>query len=126
MPTTFSPLEIRRRLGKEAWHVPNALGDDSWVFDSKKLGLRVIVSDVLAGFAGNDVDWIHASISHREWMPTYEDLAHLHRVIWPEGHAYQCFVPAPEHINIHARALHLWGRADGARVLPDFGQFGTI
>jgi hypothetical protein len=36
------------------------------------------------------------------------------------------FAPPSEHVNIHDHALHLWGRLDGARVLPDFGRFGTI
>ncbi|MEU4804392.1 hypothetical protein [Actinosynnema sp. NPDC023587] len=40
--------------------------------------------------------------------------------------ALQVFVPPAEHANFHPRALHLWGRGDGRRMLPDFGSAGTI
>ena len=46
--------------------------------------------------------------------------------MFPEGWAYQVFAPPWAHINIHPNALHLWGRLDGANVLPDFGSWGTI
>jgi hypothetical protein len=71
-------------------------------------------------------EWTHASIAGAVVMPTYDDLVWLHRIVFGDGHAYQCFVPPSEHVNIHARALHLWGRADGARALPNFGYAGTI
>jgi hypothetical protein len=36
------------------------------------------------------------------------------------------FAPPAEHVNIHERALHLWGRVDGSPVMPNFGVYGTI
>ena len=55
-------------------------------------------------------------------IPTYEDLSLLHYAVWgEEGWAFQVFSPAVEHINIHGRALHLWGAADGRRMHPNFG-----
>jgi hypothetical protein len=71
-------------------------------------------------------EWCHASIARPDRMPSYDDLVDLHRWVFGAGYAYQCFVPPSDHINIHAHALHLWGRADGARVLPDFGWAGSI
>ena len=74
------------------------------------------------------VGWVHASISyHQEWRnPGYNDLKQLHAAVFPDGHAYQCFVPPAQHINIRSNVLHLFGRLDGAPVLPDFGRMGTI
>lgn len=72
-------------------------------------------------------DWIHASVAHRDTMPSYADLATLHRAVFGTSkYAYQVFAPAVDHVNIHPRALHLWGRADGAPALPTFGDGGTI
>lgn len=128
------PLDIRKRLGRERWEVPVEFGPDGWRFDEKIYGpggntaqRRILVSaDV--GFADDGEVWVHASISHRDErvMPSYEDLAMMHHAIWPEGNSYQCFVPPAEHINIRGNALHLWGRLDGERVLPNFGFLGTI
>ncbi len=72
-------------------------------------------------------EWIHASIARENHMPTYADLARLHAAVFgPERFAFQVFAPRSEHVNIHARALHLWGRADGTSPLPAFGASGTI
>jgi hypothetical protein len=130
------PLEIRRRLGtRTGWEVPEPFGPNGWVFDEKVHPLagdfarRIIVSaDYGLDEANPAVCWVHASVSVRDekLMPTYEDLKLLHHAVWGEGHAYQCFVPSDEHVNIRSNALHLWGRLDGQRVLPDFGRFGTI
>lgn len=71
-------------------------------------------------------EWVHASVSRPTSLPSYHDLTALRAAIWPDGFAYQVFAPPSRHVNIHARALHLWGRSDGANVLPDFGAQGTI
>lgn len=73
-----------------------------------------------------NANWIHASISYTDHIPDYEDLKLLHAAVFNGGWAYQVFAPPSEHINIHANVLHLFGRVDGARVLPDFGRFGSI
>jgi hypothetical protein len=71
--------------------------------------------------------WVHASIAWTSRMPTYEDLATLKAAVFGPGReAYQVFPPESRHVNIHAHALHLYGRADGARVLPNFAEWGTI
>lgn len=60
-------------------------------------------------------------------MPTYDDLVMLHRAVFGlDSYAYQVFAPQRQHVNIHNFALHLWGRADGRAVLPEFGLQGSI
>lgn len=72
-------------------------------------------------------EWIHASIAHEHRMPTYDELAALKAGVYgPQRFAFQVFAAEDRHISIHDRALHLWGRADGASPLPDFGALGTI
>jgi hypothetical protein len=83
---------------------------------------KIIVTD--AEFDGQE--WRHASISRSDKMPTYDDLQLLHQTAFRNdagaGPAYQCFVPPADHVNIHPRCLHLWGRVDGVGALPDFTQ----
>ena len=72
-------------------------------------------------------EWIHASIARENHMPSYADLVTLKRAVFGAGrYAFQVFPAADRHVNIHGRALHLWGRADGTNPLPDFGAAGTI
>ena len=33
MSTSFRPLDIRKRLGKEVWGIPKEFGDDGWSFN---------------------------------------------------------------------------------------------
>jgi hypothetical protein len=108
------------------WEKPQAWGEDAWFILRRYFGQGIIVSLDLASQPG--VEWVHASISYqmRERIPSYSDLKMLHRVVFGAGHAYQCFVPPSEHVNITSNVLHLWGRRDGQPVLPDFGRHGTI
>jgi hypothetical protein len=83
----------------------------------------VIVSQ--AEFDG--VEWIHASLAWNNYTPNYQQLKILHESVFgPTRTAYQAFAATADHVNIHEHALHLWGRADGAPVLPNFGALGTI
>lgn len=119
-------LAIRRRLGRRDWSVPDPYGPDGFAYNHRTELLRIIVT---AGHAPDMAEgvWLHASISHGERTPTYEELVLLHRAVWGEtGWAYQVFAPTADHVNIHPRALHLWGRPDGSPQLPNFGAFGTI
>lgn len=115
-------LGIRKRLGRGTW-LPPVQGGECWLFDSKD-GRRIIVGY----WPFEDQPWIHASISRYRAsdMPSYADLKEMHAAVFPDGHAYQCFVPPSEHISIRNNVLHLWGRADGQPHLPTFGRFGTI
>lgn len=75
----------------------------------------------------DDADWLHASIAFADRDPTYDELKALKAGAFGDRReAYQVFPPATDHVNIHSHALHLWGRADGERLLPAFGRGGTI
>jgi hypothetical protein len=122
----LNPVEISGRLGN-GWWAPRCVGPDMWNFDEingSTTGRRILVSldrEVSARPRGDGVPWLHASISRRLKMPDYLDLKLLHRAVFGDGaHAYQVFVPRAEHVNDHEFCLHLFGRLDGAPVLPDF------
>lgn len=128
MSTTVNALAIRKRLGRDYWGTPEPFGTDGWSFDHTVLHGRIIVtaSDFTSIGAPAGEEWLHASISWAEQMPSYEDLTMLHKAVWPAGYAYQVFAPPSQHVNIHSYALHLWGKVDGSPILPEFGKFGTI
>lgn len=115
---------IRQRLGNANWMAPEPLGEDSWTIQGP--GRRIIISVDLDSEPGTE--WIHASVAYKDdWrIPSYSDLKQMHAAVFDSGHAYQCFVPPGEHINITSNVLHLWGRLDGKPSLPDFGRLGTI
>lgn len=121
MATSLNALRIRRLLGRGNWSTPLPFGPDGWRFDHLDGSARIIVS--VADCEG--ADWIHASISRRDEMPSYADLKLLHAAVFDGGWAYQVFAPPDEHVNIHAHALHLFGRMDKAPVLPDF-TYGMV
>ena len=115
-------LAVRRALGRHDWAAPKDFGPDGWFFENAHENGRIIVTQ--CEFEGNE--WIHASVAFRDRMPVYAELALMHHAIFP-GYAYQVFAPPEQHVNIHANALHLWGRADGKPGLPEFGKyFGSI
>ena len=122
--TTIDILRIRQRLGRKNWGVPEQFGPDGWRLDHLGSRSRIIITK--SPVPGDDSDWLHASISHQRFMPSYDDLTTLHKAVWPDGYAYQVFAPPAAHINIHPNALHLWGKPDGERLLPDFGAMGSI
>ena len=123
--STIDPLELRRRLDRKVWGIPELWGPDGWRIDTIRgpHGRIIVTADSpKPEFRG----FIHASISRKDELPSYDDLVLLHKAVWPEGYAYQVFAPPSQHVNIHPYALHLWGRHDGAPVLPEFGKYGTI
>jgi hypothetical protein len=117
---------IDRRLNpdRRMWDKPERWGDDAWFITGPHQ--CIIVSLDQASDPGTD--WIHASISYqmRSRMPSYNDLKMLHRAVFGDAPAYQCFVPEGEHINQTHNVLHLWGKLDGKPALPNFGWLGTI
>lgn len=116
---------ILKRLYDPGWR-PENYGDDSVKFFSPT-GMLIIVSFDPESF-DDGVPWLHASISHvsAARLPSYSDLRQMAKAVWPQGNCYQAFVPDSDHVNLTPNVLHLWGRYDGASVLPDFGRFGTI
>lgn len=114
---------IHYRLG-EYWQPPEPYGEDSWII--YRTDRKIIVS--VDNYSDPGTPWIHASISYNQsWrIPSYSDLKQMHAAVFGDGHAYQCFVPPSEHINITNNVLHLFGRLDGEPALPNFGREKTI
>lgn len=121
----FSTAQIRRvlerRIGPGWESAPfGPMGVQTWHRGSQ---LTVIVSQAEV----EGVEWVHASVARPDRDPTYADMAVLKEAVYgPERYAFQVFPAAERHVNIHPHALHLWGRADGTNVLPDFGWAGSI
>jgi hypothetical protein len=93
-------------------------GEQLWRFKERvppRLALGVMVSLVWR----DEVPWLHASCWRNRVMPAYDDLKLLHAAVFGARHAYQVFVPPDEHYSGHDTTLHLWGRVDGRRCLPD-------
>lgn len=132
LPATVDGLKFRRELAA-------GLGIDlqtprrwftGWYIDSRLArqtpdGLRGDTRAIVSSAPYEDAEWLHASISHPDRLPSYDELKALHRAAFV-GPAYQVFAAAADHVDIHPFTLHLWGRLDGARSLPDFGRLGTI
>lgn len=124
MSRSLDPLAVRRRLGRARWSAPMPFGPDGWAYRAVSVDGRQ--RSIIISCAEHDgVAWVHASIAG-DTLPSYADLVELHRAVFGDGYAYQCFVPASAHVNIHPNALHLWGRLDGKPVLPEFALDGSI
>lgn len=116
-PSQLNGLAIRALLGRDRWHPPIPWGN-GWRFDGHSPETRLIVT--VDEWVPGDYHWIHASISHPRELPTYEEIKHVHAAVFGTGWAYMPFAPPSQHVNYHEFCLHLWGREDGANVLPDF------
>lgn len=117
---TINALKIRQRLGRKDWDVPESWSD-GWNFENKHEIGRILVTHWWDGDKFSE-EWIHASIAFKSRMPTYDELKKMYESVFPEGYAYQVFVPSDRHVTFHDYALHLWGRTDGKPVLPEFSQ----
>lgn len=136
MPAAYNPLQLVNAFYEAGYGINHQgpMGPDGDVytlFDGRDrvLGARSWSGSLIVTQADfeDGHDWIHASVAWAERDPTYAELALLHRGVFGRTrYAYQVFVPDSEHVNIHAHALHLWGRADGTNVLPQFAPFGSI
>jgi hypothetical protein len=115
---------ILQRLHDKRW-TTEPYGDDSVKFHGPS-GQLIIVS--FDPDSDDSIPWLHASTSHlaESRLPSYSDIKQMAQAVWPDGYCYQVFAPADDHVNITRNVLHLWGRADGAMVLPDFARLGTI
>ena len=71
--------------------------------------------------------WLHLSMSHRNRVPTYDELVYLKRHWAGDDRKAIMVLPArSEHVNIHPYVLHLFVCLD-ADPLPDFTHgLGTI
>lgn len=118
------------RLMGRRWNIkrlfPSESGDGFMAtMTHHKLGNGSII--VSQAVYSDDSEWLHASIAYSDNMPRYEDLSHLHLCVFGRKRwAYQVFTPQAAHVNFHRNALHLWGRIDGANMLPVFMKEGRI
>jgi len=114
----YPPSVIRRFM--EMWGLGHTepFGPSGFTWDNGR-DTRIIVTQA----PHDEVEILHASVSHPTKNPSYAELAHLHlSVFGRQRWSYQVFAPRTEHVSIHDHALHLWGRADGQPMLPDFTQ----
>jgi hypothetical protein len=125
----FSIIEMRE-IEREAAPTPD--GSPAWLMEQVPWVYgSVIVSEAPGSLYRDDPDvmWLHASMAYtidRE-PPTHAELVTLKTAVFgPKRHAYQVFPSEDEYVNHHSNALHLWGRRDGARLLPDFRIAGLI
>lgn len=64
--------------------------------------------------------WIHVSLSHRNRLPTYEEMKVVKSIfIGNEQDAIQIFPRLSNHVNIHPYCLHLWSCLNPNKF-PDF------
>jgi hypothetical protein len=74
--------------------------------------LAIIVSDGLG--------WEHASVSHPDRTPTWEEMEFVKQELWgPDVTVMQLHVPAKDHVNFHPFCLHLWRPVTGDIPRPD-------
>jgi hypothetical protein len=121
--STIRPSELRARLPRTEWLALQPFGPAGFMIRHRTEPMHIIVTEGPTGENGMEIR--HASIGHRDRMPTYDEMAIMHRACF-SGWAYQVFAPDESHVNIYEFALHLWGRPDGAPLMPNFGRNGTI
>jgi hypothetical protein len=92
---------------------PNVL-QPLWVTQD---GLRVLAS---VERKPDGRDWMHASYSRADRVPSYDDGLLVRRVLFrAEAVVVAVFPPEAEHCNDHPYCLHLWTRIDALRLIPD-------
>jgi hypothetical protein len=70
--------------------------------------------------------WIHVSVSHRDRVPTWDELRGAKDwLLGKDRWAISIFPVEAEYVNHHPYVLHLWHCLDGA-VVPDMRKGGTI
>jgi hypothetical protein len=70
--------------------------------------------------------WIHVSVSHRDRLPTWDELRGVKDwLLGRDRWAIQILPVESEYVNVHPYVLHLWHCLDGA-VVPDMRHGGLI
>jgi hypothetical protein len=73
-----------------------------------------------------DIKWLHASMSFKSKLPTYQDMKIVKNIFIGEDRtAFQVFPPSDQHINLHENTLHLFSCLT-KDILPDFRREGGI
>jgi len=96
-------------------------GDGLGCWDHPK-GLRLIESSAVEE---DGHVWSHLSVSRKDhWMPTWEQLRDVFRLVHPHLYGYVVIAPPDRHVNI-AEVAHVWACLDSTvPPLPDFTRGG--
>lgn len=109
---------LRARTRQEGGWVLVASDDQGEAWDNITLGLRVLWS---VDREKDGRPWLHASMSHRERIPTWDELKYLKSWLVPDDrYAYQVLPPASRYVNANPNVLHLWAVVAGPEPVPDF------
>lgn len=88
-------------------------------YQARSRGLVAIIS------CSRELDgqfWLHLSVSHRNRVPTWDELRWCKEIFLGDREAYQVMPPQSRYVNIMPTVLHMFALLDGAAVLPDFTQ----
>jgi len=84
----------------------------------RKGGLSAIIScDVEL----DGKEWVHLSVSHRNRLPSWNELHDGKEIFLGDTYAYLIFPPKKFYINIHPYALHVFTCRNGPQ-LPEFSR----
>lgn len=85
-----------------------------FVIETPRGIIRIIASDGLDG-----AEWEHVSVSLMHRCPTWEEMALVKDLFWPEDETVVQFHPRKtEHVNYHRFCLHLWRKHESEPELP--------
>ncbi len=63
----------------------------------------------LCVIASDGGGWDHVSVSHRRRIPNWIEMSHVKALFFRDDECVmQLHVPLEDHVNVHARTLHLW------------------
>jgi len=92
---------------------------DGWMLRQRYGGLYVVID---CSVKKDGQEWIHVSYSRKKETPNHSDTIRVKEAFLKDYYAYAVFPTAETYINIHPHCLHLWARADGTAVLPEFSE----
>ena len=101
-----------------------------WVLDSSSRNHEMWISKrkrlaIMTSIEEHDGKlWRHCSISHHNRMPSYDEIAYMHRHwMGPTIPAIMIFPSEDNHVNTHKHCLHLFACLDAAgNGLPEFSS----
>lgn len=110
------PIPLTGKPPPPGWVMETYGGDGGrWMNRKKQM---VVIASISTEQDGKL--WLHASISHRKRIPSYDELIYLKRHwIGEDRKAIMVLPEKAKHINIHPYVLHLFCCINGD-PLPDF------
>lgn len=114
-PSSWDPPRILPPIWEETERNSDE-GSAMYVCRSRKL--KAIVS---CNIERDGRAWIHLSVSSKNRVPNWDELAEAKRVFLGDREAYQVLPPKVRYVNINARVLHMFALFDEKETaLPDF------